>query len=139
MITDFWQNNKAEIAKCSVAMVAPCLQGGPRLVAHCLQWGPRRDTCTEHTMNRCEPCAISRSELVQPRGFWLGFYQRKPPRAAPVKSYPQLKGWAPSREMGLWLWFHTESEWNPSITVLGIYSTVEMQICIYDESCLFSL
>ena len=31
-------------------------------------------------------------ELVQPRGFWLGFYQRKPPRAAPVKSYPQLKG-----------------------------------------------
>ena len=87
--------------QCSVAMVAPCLQGGPRLVAHCLQWGPRRDTCTEHTMNRCEPCAISRSELVQPRGLWLGFYERKPPRAAPVKSYPQLKGWAPGREMGL--------------------------------------
>ena len=77
------------------------MQGGPRLVAHCLQWGPRRDTCTEHTMNRCEPCAISRSELVQPRGLRLGFYQRKPPRAAPVKSYPQLKGWAPGREMGL--------------------------------------
>ena len=77
------------------------MQGGPRLVAHCLQWGPRRDTCTEHTMNRCEPCAISRSELVQPRGLRLGSYQRRPPRAAPVKSYPQLKGWAPGREMGL--------------------------------------
>ena len=61
----------------------------------------RGDTCTEHTMNRCEPCAISRSELVQPRGLRLRFYQRKPLRAAPVKSYPQLKGWAPGREMGL--------------------------------------
>ena len=38
---------------------------------------------------------------MQPRGLRLGFYQRKPPRAAPVKSYPQLKGWAPGREMGL--------------------------------------
>ena len=45
--------------------------------------------------------ARSRGELVQPRGLRLGFYQRKPPRAAPVKSYPQLKGWAPGREMGL--------------------------------------
>ena len=98
---DIRLESKTKLRTCNVAMVAPCLQGGPRLVAHCLQWGPRRDTCTEHTMNRCEPCAISRSELVQPRGLRLGFYQRKPPRAAPVKSYPQLKGWAPGREMGL--------------------------------------
>ena len=28
------------IKACSVVMVAPCLQGGPRLVAHRLRWGP---------------------------------------------------------------------------------------------------
>ena len=119
--------HKTEIAKCNVAMVAPCLQGGPRLVAHCLQWGPRGDTCTEHTMNRCEPCAKSRSELVQPRGLRLGSYQRRPPRAAPVKSYPQLKGWAPSREIGLWLWLR-----NRVITVLGIYSMAKLTIYLSD-------
>ena len=29
--------------------------------------------------------------------------------------------------MGFWLWFHTKSEWNPSITVLGICSTVRFK------------
>ena len=29
--------------------------------------------------------------------------------------------------MGLWLWFHTKSEWNPSITAIGIYSTVRFK------------
>jgi len=34
------------IKACSVVMVAPYLQGGPRLVAHRLRWGPRVDTYT---------------------------------------------------------------------------------------------
>ena len=36
------------IKACSVVMVAPCLQGGPRLVAHRLRWGPHDDTCTKN-------------------------------------------------------------------------------------------
>ena len=34
---------------------------------------------------------------------------------------------APSAGDGLLaVWFHTKSEWNPSITALGIYSTVKV-------------
>ena len=37
--------NKTKLRTCSVAMVAPCLQGGPQVVAHRFWWGPCVDTC----------------------------------------------------------------------------------------------
>ena len=97
---EIWQNNKNRNCKVQGRDGGTLLAGGTTAGGTLFTVGTT-DTCTEHTMNRCEPCAKSRSELVQPRGLRLGSYQRRPPRAAPVKSYPQLKGWAPGREMGL--------------------------------------
>ena len=45
------------IKACSVVMVAPCLQGGPRLVAHRLRWGPRvGSTPTRHLHEKYQVC-----------------------------------------------------------------------------------
>ena len=73
-------------------MVAPCLQGGPRLVAHRLRWGPRSDPCTEHTMNRCEPCAIKQKRTGAAEGPPARVLSKKTPPSCTSKVLPPIEG-----------------------------------------------
>ena len=88
----FGKTTKTEIVKCRVAMVAPCLQGGPRLVAHRLRWGPRGDPCTEHTMNRCEPCAIKQKRTGAAEGPPARVLSKKTPLSCTSKVLPPIEG-----------------------------------------------
>ena len=125
---EFWQNNKTEIGKCSVAMVAPCLQGGPRLVAHRLRWGPRGDTCTEHTMNRCEPCAIKQKRTGAAEGPWARVLSKKTPPSCTSKVLPPIEGVGTFTGNGPLAVVPR----NRVITVLGTCSTAKLTIYLSD-------
>ena len=122
------KTTKTEIVKCRVAMVAPCLQGGPRLVAHRLRWGPRSDPCTEHTMNRCEPCAIKQKRTGAAEGLWARVLSKKAPPSCTSKVLPPIEGVGTFTGNGP----PAVVPRNRVITVLGTCSTAKLTIYLSD-------